>query len=279
MTWGSGPHEPRRPSCLHDTEPTTCRRHPASGGSSSGNPSSGCPPFGRTAVRPRPDLVLVGWRGAPVFSKPGAQKVRNLRAHPSVMLALGDAEDDFDVGLLRGRAELLDKPTRDVLPAAHLDKYAARLASIGVSANEYAATYSQIIRMCPTTSAVARPDGAAERPAGRRPGTLDRRTAPTGRSSPTANGRRLPRRSRGPIVQPRRPRPRARAARPNPGARPSRFTGGLSAPAPFGVPEAGQGWSSAAGPLHSAQRAATRPAFAHGPDRPGRRDRRRSRRR
>ena len=33
-----------------------------------------------------------------VASKPGAQKVRNLRATRRSMLALGDAEDDFDVG-------------------------------------------------------------------------------------------------------------------------------------------------------------------------------------
>ena len=62
-----------------------------------------------------------------MFSKPDAQKVRNLRANPSVMLALGDAEDDFDVGLVEGRAELLERPTGDVLPAGHLAKYAARL--------------------------------------------------------------------------------------------------------------------------------------------------------
>jgi PPOX class probable F420-dependent enzyme len=108
-----------------------------------------------STVRPNgaPHLVPIWfwWDGAAllVFSKPGAQKVRNLRAQPSVMLALGDAEDDFDVGLLEGRAELLDRPAREVLPAAHLAKYADRLASIGVSADDYAATYSQVIRIVP----------------------------------------------------------------------------------------------------------------------------------
>ena len=76
-----------------------------------------------STVRPdgSPHLVPIWfwWDGEAllVFSKPGAQKVRNLRAKPSVMLALGDAEDDFDVGLIEGRAELLDRPTREVLPA------------------------------------------------------------------------------------------------------------------------------------------------------------------
>ena len=108
-----------------------------------------------STVRPDggPHLVPIWfwWDGEAllVFSKPGAQKVRNLRAHPSVMLALGDAEDDFDVGLMRGRAELLDRPTAEVLPAAHLDKYADKLASIRLGAEEYAATYSQVIRIVP----------------------------------------------------------------------------------------------------------------------------------
>ena len=87
-----------------------------------------------STVRPdgTPHLVPIWfwWDGEAmlVFSKPDAQKVRNLRANPSVMLALGDAEADFDVGLLEGRAELLDRPTSEVLPAGHLAKYAARLA-------------------------------------------------------------------------------------------------------------------------------------------------------
>jgi PPOX class probable F420-dependent enzyme len=84
-----------------------------------------------------------------VFSKPSARKVRNLRANPSVMLALGDAEDDFDVGLIEGRAELLDRPAAKVLPVAHVAKYADRLATLGLTDAEYAATYSQVIRIAP----------------------------------------------------------------------------------------------------------------------------------
>ncbi|MEX2182958.1 MAG: pyridoxamine 5'-phosphate oxidase family protein [Chloroflexota bacterium] len=53
------------------------------------------------------------WDGETVvmMSKPGAQKVRNLRANASAMLAVGDAEDDFDVGLLEARVELIFRPT------------------------------------------------------------------------------------------------------------------------------------------------------------------------
>src|SRR5689334_20575453 len=65
-----------------------------------------------STVRPngRPHLVPIWfwWDGEAllIFSKPNAQKVRNLRFCPDVMLALGDAEEDFDVGLLHGIAEL-----------------------------------------------------------------------------------------------------------------------------------------------------------------------------
>ena len=52
-------------------------------------------------------------------------------------------------GLIEGRAELLDRPTSEVLPPAHLAKYASQLAAIGLTADEYAATYSQVVRIVP----------------------------------------------------------------------------------------------------------------------------------
>ena len=196
-----------------------------------------------STVRPdgAPHLVPIWfwWDGEAllVFSKPAAQKVRNLRAHPSVMLALGDAEDDFDVGLMRGRAELLDQPTAEVLPAAHLDKYADKLASIGLSAEEYAATYSQVIRIVPddflpwhgrTAPQSLRLAGAPMRSIvePRRPGL-----APEG--EPVA---RLPGPSARPIVEPTRPGPSLRDWLGEPLARGLRgLTGGLTGPAPVGA--------------------------------------------
>lgn len=109
-----------------------------------------------SSVRPNggPHLVPIwfSWDGASILiaSKPDAQKIRNLRANPTVMLACGEAEDDFDVGLLEGRAELLDSPASAVLPAAHIAKYADRMAAIGLSRDDFVATYSQVIRITPT---------------------------------------------------------------------------------------------------------------------------------
>ncbi len=109
-----------------------------------------------SSIRPDggPHLVPIwfSWDGREILiaSKPHAQKVRNVRANPSVMLALGEAEDDFDVGLLEGRAELLDTRAAVVLPAAHLAKYRRQMAAIGLTPAEFLATYSQVIRIVPT---------------------------------------------------------------------------------------------------------------------------------
>jgi PPOX class probable F420-dependent enzyme len=109
-----------------------------------------------STVRPDggPHLVPIwfSWDGREILiaSKPDAQKVRNLRANPTAMLALGEAEDDFDVGLIEGRAELVDAPAAGWLPAAHLAKYRAEMARLDLGSDEFLATYSQVIRIRPT---------------------------------------------------------------------------------------------------------------------------------
>lgn len=109
-----------------------------------------------STVRPdgSPHLIPIwfSWDGEAIIvaSKPDAQKVRNVRTNPVVMLALGQPEEDFDVGLLEGRAELLDVPAADVLPATHMTKYRAPMAAIGLTPDEFLATYTQIIRIVPT---------------------------------------------------------------------------------------------------------------------------------
>ena len=108
-----------------------------------------------SSVRPdgSPHLVPIWftWDGQAlvVFSKPNAQKVRNLRANPAVMLALGEADEDFDVGLVEARAEVLDGTPAE-LPEAHLRKYGSRMAAIGLTADDFLATYSQVLRIVPT---------------------------------------------------------------------------------------------------------------------------------
>ena len=106
-----------------------------------------------TCADGRPHLVPTWfvWDGEAIviLSKPGAVKVRNLRADPRAMLALGDAEADFDVGLLEARAEVLAEPTTPGLPAGFEAKYAARIGALDLTPAQFARTYSQIIRLIP----------------------------------------------------------------------------------------------------------------------------------
>lgn len=101
-----------------------------------------------------PHLVPIwfSWDGETVLiaSKPGAKKVANLRANPSVMLALGEPDDDFDVGMIHGVAELPTEPAAELLPAGHLAKYRSQMAAIGLTPDEFLRTYSQVIRIRPT---------------------------------------------------------------------------------------------------------------------------------
>ena len=101
-----------------------------------------------------PHLVPIwfSWDGETILiaSKPSAKKVANLRANPSVMLALGEPEDDFDVGMIQGVAELAPEPAAAVLPASHLAKYGPQMAAIGLTPDEFLRTYSQVIRIRPT---------------------------------------------------------------------------------------------------------------------------------
>jgi PPOX class probable F420-dependent enzyme len=135
-----------------------------------------------STVRPNgvPHLIPIwfSWDGEAILvaSKPAAQKVRNIRANPVVMLALGRPHEDFDVGLLEARAELLDAPTADVLPASHLAKYRAPMAAIGLTPEEFVATYTQVIRIVPTRYL---PWHGRTEPASARPGAfgIDQRLA------------------------------------------------------------------------------------------------------
>jgi PPOX class probable F420-dependent enzyme len=104
-------------------------------------------PDGRPHVVP----VWFTWDGELLtfFSKPDAQKVRNLEANPNVMLALGSPDETMDVELIEGRAEVVAAPDVDV-ESCRLDKYAGLMAHIGLTVDQFVQTYSQVIRVRPT---------------------------------------------------------------------------------------------------------------------------------
>jgi PPOX class probable F420-dependent enzyme len=101
----------------------------------------------------RPSVVPVWflWDGEAILvaSKPHARKVTNIRSNPAVMIALGDADEDFDVGLVEATGRLVDVPTRLLLAAGLQAKYARRMAELGLGPAEFAATYSQVLRIEP----------------------------------------------------------------------------------------------------------------------------------
>jgi hypothetical protein len=68
------------------------------------------------------------------------------------MVALGDADDDFDVGLLEARADVVidQYGTPDPLPAPFLAKYRERIAALGITPEAFASTYSATIRLTPS---------------------------------------------------------------------------------------------------------------------------------
>ena len=107
-----------------------------------------------STVRPdgAPHLVPTwfAWDGETIEirSKPGAQKVRNLRADGRAMLAIGDAEADFDVSLLEAGADLEDDA--QPLSPTFIAKYGARIEQLGLTPQQFAATYSLTIRLTPT---------------------------------------------------------------------------------------------------------------------------------
>jgi PPOX class probable F420-dependent enzyme len=108
-----------------------------------------------TTVRPdgRPHMAAVWflWEGDTIviFSQPN-QKIRNLRANPSVALALDDTKTGGDAITIEGQAELL--PAGAVTPELpdYAAKYAAQLAEMQWDAAAMAQSYSQAIRIMPT---------------------------------------------------------------------------------------------------------------------------------
>lgn len=95
--------------------------------------------------------VWFWWDGSTVLvaSKPDAVKVRNVRSNPSVMVGIGDADEDFDIGLFEGRAVVVENATAAMLGARFFEKYRDRMAGIGLTLEAFVATYSTVIRILP----------------------------------------------------------------------------------------------------------------------------------
>jgi PPOX class probable F420-dependent enzyme len=113
-----------------------------------------------SSTRPdgRPHVVPTwfDWDGEviTVFTRPEAQKVRNVRHEPRVMLAIGRPEPSFEVELLEGDAAIVNGPAGGlcvVRPSARFAaKYADSLAETGRTLDRFAADFPHALRIRPT---------------------------------------------------------------------------------------------------------------------------------
>ena len=107
-------------------------------------------------VRPdgRPHLAAVWflWDGETIliFSQPN-QKVRNLRANPHVALSLDDTDTGDDVVTIEGVAELMPSGAVTAELAPYAEKYAAKLREMGWTPQDMAQSYTEALRITPTT--------------------------------------------------------------------------------------------------------------------------------
>jgi PPOX class probable F420-dependent enzyme len=109
-----------------------------------------------SSIRPngRPHLVPVWflWSGNEIFifAQPNSQKVSNLKGNPYVTLALEMAKDGSDIAIIEGTAALLDSGDQAAIRPAYTEKYSPMIAQMGATAEELAASYSQLIRVTPS---------------------------------------------------------------------------------------------------------------------------------
>jgi PPOX class probable F420-dependent enzyme len=108
------------------------------------------------SVRPdgRPHLAAVWflWDGETIliFSQPN-QKMRNLRANANVALSLDDTDTGEDAITIEGTAELLPHGSVTTELEPYGQKYAGKLREMGWTPHSMAQSYSEAIRITPTT--------------------------------------------------------------------------------------------------------------------------------
>lgn len=91
-------------------------------------------------LRESEDTVLI-------CSQPDVPKVRAIRQNPRVALHFNSTEHGGDVAVFSGTAELLEQSTSEIDTAAYARKYAGGLESLSMSIEQFAADYSQPIRL------------------------------------------------------------------------------------------------------------------------------------
>jgi PPOX class probable F420-dependent enzyme len=100
--------------------------------------------------QPRPVWFLWDSETFLIYSQPNAHKLRHIARHPKVAINLNSDHQGEDVVVFAGEAHIAE----DAPPAnqvwEYAEKYQAGFVAIGMSAEEFAHSYSVAIRVTPT---------------------------------------------------------------------------------------------------------------------------------
>ena len=100
---------------------------------------------------PAPTPVWFLWRDDEILigSEPGKAKLRNIAAHPQVSVNFNATHTGGDVGVITGTAEIESEPLSGDALAAYNTKYADDIARLGMTPDQFHASYSVLIRITP----------------------------------------------------------------------------------------------------------------------------------
>ncbi|MCP4198228.1 MAG: TIGR03667 family PPOX class F420-dependent oxidoreductase [Proteobacteria bacterium] len=100
---------------------------------------------------PQPRPVWFLWNGVSflIFSRPNTAKLRHIQHNPSVALNLDGDRFGGDIVVFTGQAEIeTSAPGADQV-SEYIQKYAAGLERIGMTAEQFVASYSVALRVTP----------------------------------------------------------------------------------------------------------------------------------
>ena len=100
---------------------------------------------------PAPTPVWFLWHGDEILiaSQPGTAKLRNISAAPRVSVNFNATHTGGDVGVVTGTAAIDDNGFSDEERVAYNTKYGKPIAGLGMTPEEFHASYSVLIRITP----------------------------------------------------------------------------------------------------------------------------------
>jgi PPOX class probable F420-dependent enzyme len=100
---------------------------------------------------PAPKPVWFLWNGEQVLvcSRPNTAKLRHLHGNPRVSVNFNATHTGGDVGVITGDAAIDEKGLTDAERTAYDEKYAAPIAGLDMTPEQFHDDYSVVIRMTP----------------------------------------------------------------------------------------------------------------------------------